>query len=79
MESPPAAQQTECRFKELLSEADVVFPSPPSDHCDGRHVDRVQALQSLPGDAQEPEVKVSGGETASYSTLTSVETVCQGH
>lgn len=38
---------------------DVLFPS---DHRDGRDVDGVQTLQSLPGNAQEPQTKISRGE-----------------
>lgn len=44
--------------------------SPPSDHCDGRDVDGVQTLQSLPGNAQEPQIKISRGEMV-WSTQSS--------
>lgn len=40
----------------------LLFVLIPSDHCDGRDVDGVQTLQSLPGNAQEPQTKISRGE-----------------
>lgn len=42
----------------------------PSDHCDGRDVDGVQTLQSLPGNAQEPQTKISRGEMIIISLKT---------
>lgn len=47
-----------CPREDLPAEPSSVVPV-PSDHRDGRDVDGVQTLQSLPGNAQEPQTEVS--------------------
>jgi len=57
------------RFKKsfkwfVISASNAPPPLPPwSDLCGGRRVGRVQALQSLPGDAQEPQTEIPRGES----------------